>query len=335
MRFGHLPIGPRDVPLVATAAVLIAAFLAGAIRYDHFASWLVARNLLVDNAFLGIAAVGTTFVILGGGIDLSVGAVMAFTSVLVARLIEHGGVHPSLAVLLAILIGVLFGAMQGALIRLFALPAFLVTLAGMFLARGLAFAVHPESLGIRHAFVAETLNDTLAFTLPLGRRGIMIPFTVVIATATFAAAWWLLRQTPFGRSVYAIGDDEHAATLMGLPVARSRIAVYALAGGLSALAGVVFALHQQAGDPTACKGLELEAIAAVVIGGTLLRGGVGSVVGTAMGVMILGLIQTIISFEGTLSSWWTKIVVGALVLLFVGLQRGIDAFASRSRPVTR
>ena len=325
----RLPLGPRDLPLVATAAVLVLAFLVGALRYDSFASWAVVRNLLVDNAFLAIAAVGATGVILSGGIDLSVGAVMALSSVILARLVESAGLHPLAAIALVLLVGLLFGLAQGLLIRLFELPAFLVTLAGMFLARGLAFAVHPQSLGIKHAFVADVLNDRLSFTLPLG-RGVLIPCTVVAAAIVLALAWWTLRQTPFGRSVYAIGDDEHAATLMGLPVGPTKVAVYGLAGLLSALAGVAFALYQQAGDPTACKGLELDAIAAVVIGGTLLSGGAGSVVGTLMGVLILGLIQTIITFEGTLSSWWTRIVVGALVLAFVGLQRTIDALAVRS-----
>jgi simple sugar transport system permease protein len=323
-------VSAGSIPLVATALVLIVAFAAGALRYDHFASWMVLRNLLVDNAFLLIAATGATFVILSGGIDLSVGAVMACTSVLVAALVEHAGMHPLAAIGIAIVAGTLFGAGQGALIRCFALPAFLVTLAGMFLARGLAFAIHPQSIGIRHPFVAETLNDTLSFRLPLGPRGVLIPCTAVAAVLVVGAAWWILRHRPFGRAVYAIGDDERAATLMGLPVGATRIATYAVAGGLAALAGVAFTLYQQAGDPTACKGLELDAIAAVVIGGTLLRGGVGSVIGTAMGVMILGLIQTIITFEGTLSSWWTKIVIGVLVLAFVALQRCVDGMARRA-----
>jgi galactofuranose transport system permease protein len=324
-------IGPGSIPLAATALVLVAVFAAGALRYDHFASWMVVRNLLVDNAFLLIAATGATFVILSGGIDLSVGAVMALTSVLVAKLVEHGGVHPLPAIAIAIAVGTLFGAGQGALIRGFALPAFLVTLAGMFLARGLAFAIHPQSIGITHPFVAQTLNETLSFRLPLGPRGVVIPATATLAILVVGVAWWTLRHRPFGRAVYAIGDDERSATLLGLPVGRTRIATYAVAGALAALAGVAFTLYQQAGDPTACKGLELDAIAAVVIGGTLLRGGVGSVIGTTMGVMILGIIQTIITFEGDLSSWWTKIVIGVLVLGFVALQRAIDAAARASR----
>jgi ribose/xylose/arabinose/galactoside ABC-type transport system permease subunit len=319
------------IPALAAATLLVVAFLLGEMRYERFASWLILRNLLLDNAFLGIAAIGATVVILSGGIDLSVGAVMALTSVLFARLVESAGWHPLLAIPCVIAVAGAIGLLHGALIRSFALPAFLVTLAGMFLARGLAFAVHPQSLGIHHPFVAVVLNDTLSITLPIGRNGVLIPCTVVLAALVFLITWWTLRHTPFGRAVYAIGDDEHAATLMGLRVGRTRVLTYTIAGLLSGVAGIAFALYQQAGDPTACKGLELDAIAAVVIGGTLLRGGVGSVAGTLVGVLILGIIQTLLTFEGTLSSWWTKIAIGVLVLGFVALQRLFDASFNRAR----
>ncbi|MCC6429021.1 MAG: sugar ABC transporter permease YjfF [Phycisphaerales bacterium] len=315
---------PRHIPMLATAVVLVGAFSLGSALYPNFASWGVIRNLLVDNAFLGIAAIGATFVIISGGIDLSVGSVMAFTSILIASLIEQHGVHPIPASGLALILGAAFGLGQGALIQAFRLPPFLITLAGMFLARGLAFAIHPQSLGIRDPFIATTINESLTFSLPLGPRGIQIPLTVDLFIAAAIVAWLVLTGMRFGRAVHAIGDDEHAANLMGLPVARTRIAVYGISGFMSAFAGVVFALYQQSGDPASCKGMELDAIAAVVIGGTLLRGGVGSVIGTVMGVMVFGLIQTMIAFQGDLSSWWTRIVVGVLVLTFLVLQRGVE-----------
>jgi simple sugar transport system permease protein len=318
------------LPLVATAIVLAAAAATGALRYENFASWSVARNLLVDNSFLGIAAIGATFVILSGGIDLSVGSVVAFTSILLSAEVELHGVHPLAAISSALLLGAVFGAAQGALIQSFRLPPFLVTLAGMFFARGMGFVVHPQSIGIRNEFVARTLNDSFSITLPLGARGVVFPvFTWVFLAALLAAAA-ILRHTRFGRAVYAVGDEEPSASLMGLPVARTRIAVYSVAGFFSALAGVAFTLYQQSGDPAACKGLELDAIAAVVMGGTLLRGGVGGVAGSALGVLLFGIIQTLITFEGTLSSWWTRIVVGGLVLLFLMLQRGV-VVATRAR----
>ncbi len=319
------PIGP----LLVTFGVLLAIFAFGCFAFPNFASFAVVRNLLVDNAFLGVAAIGATFVILSGGIDLSVGSVMACTSILIATLIERGHVHPIAAFAAAVAAGGLFGAMQGLLISRFELPAFLVTLAGLFFARGAAFAIHSQSIGIGHVFVSATLNESLAFHLPFAAGG-SIPITVVALLAILLASWTTLRHTRFGRSVYAVGDDAAAAALMGLPVRAIRVRVYVVSGLLSACAGVLFTLYQQSGDPAACKGLELDAIAAVVIGGTLLRGGVGSVVGSFAGVLILGLIQTIIAFQGNLSSWWARIVAGGLVLLFLCLHRGLSKL-SRSR----
>ncbi len=327
-----LPVAPRHIPMLGAAVVLIAAFLFGAFTYDRFASWAVVRNLLVDNAFLGVAAIGATFVILSGGIDLSVASVMALTSILIAKLVETSGTHPALAIALALLLGTAFGAAQGALIQAFELPAFMVTLAGMFLARGIAFWIHPQSIGIHHDFIATTLNDSLSFRIPLGPRGISIPLTVDILLAVFAVSCFVLSSTRFGRSVYAVGDDATSARLMGVPVARTRVLVYTLSGLLSSLAGVVYTLYNQSGNPAEPRGTELDAIAAVVIGGTLLRGGVGSVTGTLLGVLIFGLVQTLIAFQAAItdvSSWWTRIIVGGLVLVFLTAQRGVEWLGSR------
>lgn len=319
-------------PQLATGALLFALFAFGALAYPNFASVAVVRNLLVDNAFLGVAAIGATFVILSGGIDLSVGSVMAFTSILVATLIEQAHVHPMIAFAGAVAAGLAFGAAQGGLIAVFDLPPFLVTLAGLFLARGAAFAVHPQSIGVTDEFVAGTLIDGLSVHLPLGPRGTTLPVTVLVFLAVLLAAWAILGHTRFGRTVHAIGDDPDAAALMGLPVAATRVRIYALSGAISALAGILFVLYQQSGDPGSCKGMELDAIAAVVIGGTLLRGGSGSVIGTFAGVLVLGLIQTIITFQGNLSSWWTRIVAGALVLAFLLLQTAMTGPKRQQRP---
>lgn len=332
-----VPAITRISPLSATFVLLIALFFCGAVSYPNFASIAVVRNLLVDNAFLGVAAVGATFVIISGGIDLSVSSVMALTSILVATLIELRHIHPLLAFSIALGLGGAFGYVQGKLITAFDLPPFMVTLAGMFFARGAAFAVHPQSLGISHPFVAETLNESLSARFPIGPSGTTIPITVIVMGVLVAVAWAALRHLRFGRSVYAIGDDPAAAMLMGLPVERVRVRVYALSGGISALSGIVFTLYQQSGDPASCKGLELDVIAAVVIGGTLLRGGVGSVVGSIAGVMILGIIQTLMSFQGNLSSWWTRIAAAGLVLVFLLLHRVLGKPVPRGvgQPVSR
>jgi simple sugar transport system permease protein len=320
-----LPFSSKYVSLLATAAVLIALYTVGCVSFPNFGSLRVGVNLIGDNAFLGVAAIGATFVILSGGIDLSVGAAVAFTSILIASLIGNG-VDPFLAILAALAIGALFGTAMGCLIRWFELPPFLVTLAGMFLARGMGFVVHPQSLGIEHPFFLKHITEDLSIHLT---ERVSVPFTATCFVFIFLVALLVAHYTPFGRYIYALGGDEQSATLMGLPVGRTKIFTYTVSGFCSALAGVVYTFYTQSGDPASCVGLELDAIAAVVIGGTLLSGGVGFMAGTAMGVLILGLIQTLITFQGNLNTWWTRIVVGMLVLVFILLQNVISTASRR------
>jgi simple sugar transport system permease protein len=315
----------QQIPVAASLAVLLFLYAAGCVAFPRFGSLRVLVNLFGDNAFLGIAAIGTTFVILSGGIDLSVGSVVAFTGILIAQLVAHG-VPPPAALALALLFGAAFGAMMGALIHFFELPSFLVTLGGMFLVRGLSFMVHPESLAITHPFYDNFISQTLA--IPVSRR-LSIPFTAVCFVAVVAAATALARWTRFGRNVYAVGSNEASARLMGLPVGRTKIGVYTLAGLLSALGGCVATFYMQSGNPASFVGLELDAIAAAVIGGTMLRGGVGFIPGTLVGVLILGIIQTLITFQGDLNTWWTRIIIGALLFVFILLQETISRFARR------
>lgn len=319
-----LPISSKYISLLATAVVLVALYAVGCLSFSNFGSLRVGVNLIGDNAFLGVAAIGATFVILSGGIDLSVGAAVAFTSILIASLVGNG-VHPFAAISIALLIGALFGTAMGCLIRWFELPPFLVTLAGMFLARGMGFVVHPQSLGIEHRFFLKYITEDLSIHLT---DRVSLPFTATCFVAILIVALVVAHYTPFGRYIYALGGDEQSATLMGLPVGRTKIFTYTVSGFCSALAGVVYTFYTQSGDPASCVGLELDAIASVVIGGTLLSGGVGFVAGTAMGVLILGLIQTLITFHGDLNTWWTRIVVGILVLIFILLQNVITT-ASR------
>jgi simple sugar transport system permease protein len=328
MRFS---LSSKYIPLLATALVLIGLYAAGCVAYRNFSSLRVAVNLFGDNAFLGVAAVGATFVILSGGIDLSVGAVVAFTSILIAELVTQQKMEPAIAITLALVLGAAFGATMGAIIHFFSMPPFLVTLAGMFLARGMGFAIHPQSLGLRHPFFLQRVTQD--FSLPLTPQ-VSIPFTAICFAAVLLLAIFCAHYTPFGRSIYAVGGDEPSAGLMGLPVGRTKILTYTLAGFCSALAGVVYTFYTQSGDPASCVGLELDAIASVVVGGTLLTGGAGFVAGTAMGVLILGVIQTLITFQGNLNTWWTRIVVGLLVLAFILLQNVISSVSGRVAAAT-
>jgi simple sugar transport system permease protein len=310
-------VDSRHLPLLGTIAVFVLTAGYGSVAYNGFFSAQVFLNLLIDNAFLCIVGVGMTFVILSGGIDLSVGSVIAFTTMLSAALVEqhHWPVTPAIALVLTI--GTGFGALMGWLIQRFRLQPFIVTLAGMFLARGLCYLISIDSISITDA----TYTAIAQIRVPLWGDAASITVGALIALAMVLLGIVLAHGTPFGRNVYAIGGSEQSAVLMGLPVARTTVLVYTFSGFCSALAGVVFTFYMLSGYGLHAVGLELDAIAAVVIGGTLLSGGVGTVVGTLFGVLILGVVQTLISFDGSLSSWWTRIVIGALLFLFCLLQR--------------
>lgn len=303
-------------PLVATALIFLFAYAAAVLQHPAMFSTRVLGNFLTDNALLGIAAVGMTFVILSGGIDLSVGAVIGFSTVLIAVLIMWLDLHPLLAFAIALAVAASFGAIMGMAIHYLKVPSFIVTLAGMFLARGGASVLSPDSIGIDHPFYSAVSKSY--FLLPGGGRLTVVGLIMLVV---FAVAILLAHRTKFGSNIYALGGSETSAALMGVPVARTTIGIYALSGFLAGLAGVVFSLYTSAGYSLNALGVELDAIAAVVIGGTLLTGGYGFVAGTFIGVMLQGLVQTYIVFDGTLSSWWTKIVVGVLLFMFIVLQR--------------
>jgi galactofuranose transport system permease protein len=308
--------GSRQLPLFITAGILLVLFAAASLSYDGFFSSRVIVNLFADNAFLGVAAIGMTLVIFSGGIDLSVGAVIGFTSIFIATLVTGKGVHPVVAWPLAIVAGASLGAAMGTLIHVFRLPAFLITLAGMFFARGAAFWINPESLGITHPWYDALSN----FMLPLGEK-VQIPAAALLLVVIALAGYALGHHMRFGRTLLAIGGSEQSALLMGLPVTAAKIGVYTLNGGCAALAGIVATLYTGSGNPGMGVGLELDAIAVVVMGGTLLSGGRGNVVGSLLGLLIFGTIQSAILFDGRLSSWWMRIVVGALLLVFILVQR--------------
>ena len=315
--FKLFKLNANVLPLFITAGVFVLMYaLGGFFFYDkNFLSGYNASNLVEQNAVLAVAAIGATFVILGGGIDLSVGAVVAMTTVMIARLIETG-YNPLLAWAIALACGTLLGLVMGLLIHYFDLPAFMVTLAGMFFARAMAFTIFRQNLAINSGFY-DALQEV---NLPLPGRA-SLSLIGMVCLVGYAISFVVAQYTSFGRYVYAVGGDEDSARLLGVPIARTRVSTYVIAGFCSALAGVLATIYKSSGDPAAFVGMELDAIAAVVIGGTLITGGVGFVVGTLVGTLIQGLIQTLIDFQGGISSWWTKIVVGLLVLGFIVLQR--------------
>jgi simple sugar transport system permease protein len=309
----------RRLPLAVTSALFCALFAYGAFSYTGFFSMQVFLNLFIDNAFLCVVAIGATFVILSGGIDLSVGAVVALITMLSATLVQQHHWSIWSVIPLMLLLGTLFGAALGSLIQVFRLQPFIVTLGGMFLARGLCYVISIDSISITDP-VYTAIAD---LKLPVGGDN-FISVNVVIALVLLVLAILAAHYSRFGRTVYAIGGNERSALLMGLPVGRTRILVYTLSGFCSALAGVMVTFYMLSGYGLHAQGMELDAIAAVVIGGTLLSGGVGYVAGTLMGVLSLGIIQSLIMFDGTLSSWWTRIAVGVLLCVFCLLQRLLE-----------
>ncbi|WP_431220020.1 ABC transporter permease subunit [Leifsonia xyli] len=304
------------LPVLATAGILIVMFIAGEVLFGNFITPRLISSLLLDNAYLIVLAVGMTFVIITGGIDLSVGAVVAFSGILGAQLL-HTGWPAYVVIPVMVLSGSVIGLVIGVMVQVFDIQPFIASLAAMFLARGLAYVVSLQSLPITDPAVLW-LQST---RIKLGGGWYFTP-TVILALVIVAIAFWVLHYTRFGRTVYAIGGNEQSARLMGLPVRRVRLAVYVISGTCAGVAGWIFASYTGSGYSLSGLGMELDAIAAVVIGGTILTGGSGYVIGSLLGVMVYGLIEISITYIGV-DSWWTKIVIGSLLLIFVVLQRFI------------
>lgn len=304
----------RYLSPLASLALFVMMFTAVVLRYDFASPAQVFLNLLVDNAYLIVLAVGMTFVILTGGIDLSVGSVVALSTVIVATTLQEGWPMP-LAVGTVLVVGPVLGLLMGLVIEYFDVQPFIATLAGMFLARGLCYVISVDTLPIKDPLLRQFgLNYVYLY------EDKFIRWTVVIAIAVVVIAAYTLHQTRFGRTVYAVGGNRQSAQLMGLKASRARVSVYAISGLCAALAGLLLAVQKLSGYSLNGIGMELDAIAAAVIGGVLLSGGVGFVFGSVIGVLVLGTIQTFVTAEN-LDSYWTRIMTGVLLLVFVLVQR--------------
>jgi galactofuranose transport system permease protein len=305
--------------LGALAAVCVFAGL----RYPAFLTAENLFNVARQNSMLGLVALGMTFVIVSGGIDLSVGSVVAVAGIAAAALTRYG----SLAALVgATAVGAAIGAGNGLMIVSGRIQPFIATLATLIAGHGLALATTGEV-----AVHAE--RSARVFTwMGRGMLG-LVPVPVALLAFSYLAGVLVLRHTRFGRHVYALGDSEEAARLMGLDVARVKLAVYACSGSLSGLAGALLAARLGAGQPVAGTGWELDAIAAVVVGGTLLTGGRGGAGATLLGVFLLGVLLNVFNLEGTVSSWWQLVLRGAFLLAVILAQLRLGrAAAARATP---
>jgi ribose/xylose/arabinose/galactoside ABC-type transport system permease subunit len=299
----------------------------GRLRADPLGSWvrrgsapvvlalvLVAGATAFGGRFASTLNFGMTFVIISGGIDLSVGSLLALSGVLTAYASKWGSLP---AVLVPLGTCALFGLVNGLLVGRARIAPFIVTLAGLLFARGLAFAASREGNQV------YLIPADLVLTRAGQARFLGLGAPVWFALLVFAAGVVLLNRSRFGQAVFAIGGSEEAAELMGLPVARVKTLVYVLSSVLTGLAGVLVAAQTQSGLPTIGEGRELEAIAAVVIGGTLLSGGAGSLSGTLAGVLLLKVIQNLINQFGTLTAYYQQVVSGTFLLVVVLLQSSV------------
>ena len=316
----------RFLPLTATATLFVIAYLLGSVSFTAMRDGQAFFNLFITTPFLLISVVGETFVIISGGIDLSVSGVIALTTVASAALLQQGW-DPWLVMPLMLLMGVSIGAIMGFFITYLKVQPFIATLAGMWFARGMSFVISDSEIRIynpTYRLLSGTKILIPGLADPVTKRGDYITILVVVALVVLAAGMYIAQFTRFGRTVYAMGGNnganEQSARLMGLPVDRTKLKVYMLNGFCSALAGIAYSIYVGSGHGTHATGLELTVIAAVVIGGTALTGGEGYVLGALFGVLITALIQSIIQFNGQLSSWWTSIVIGGLMLVFIGVQ---------------
>ncbi len=305
-------------PVLLSFAVFLLVYFVGSRMYPAMQKPQVFFNLFINDASLLLVSIGMTMVILTGegGIDLSVGGMIALVSTASAALLR-AGVNPYIVIPLMIVLGIAFGALMGWIIQYLKVQPFIATLMGLFFTRGMAYIISLSSVTI-----TDEVYKKVALTpihIPYFSNAYIYPPTLV-GPIILLVTIYLSFFTRFGRTIFAMGSNEQSALLMGLPVARTKILVYAFSGFCSALGGIVFSMSLLAGYGQFASGMELDSIAAVVIGGTALTGGVGNVIGTLFGVLIHGTIVSILQFNGTLSSWWTRIGVGLLTLVAIGIQ---------------
>ena len=332
-------MNPKYIMVYATVIIFLIIYAYGAIRYGSigFTTLRTFVNFFSDNAYYGISAVGMTMVLITGGIDLSVASVASLTGMIIAYGYERMGISPVITMLVSILIGIGLGTLMGAAIHYLNVPPFITTLTGNFLARGICSLISRESISINHPLIDALAGFKITLYHLVDGEWVKIKpitninLTVLIFIVMIVLGTILLQHTRFGRNVYAIGGSESSAKLMGLPVGKTKVAVYAINGFCSALAGIAYVLVVKSGWNLSLQGGELEVISSAVIGGTLLTGGVGYMVGTMFGVLLKSVIPAIINFNGTLSSWWGKIATGALLLLFIVIQRAVISYTGRRK----
>ncbi len=322
-------INSNNILLLITIVLFFVMYAAGCVIYADkgFTRLQTFLNVLINNSGLIVIACGMTCVMLTGGIDISVGSLVALDCMILAVGIEHFGISSPVLMLAVLLIGVLFGFVQGFCIAYLQIQPFIVTMAGMFFARGLTAVLSTEQVSITSDAIMVGLANA-KIQIPFGayenKKGILqIPYVrvaVVVALIIVVLVFLMLKYTKFGRSLYAVGGNQTSATLMGLDVKKTKLGAHVLCSFLTSIGGICYCLNTMSGSPRQALGLEMDAISSSIIGGTLLTGGVGNVFGTFFGTLINGTISILVKTNGKLVSSWANIVTAILLCFFILLQ---------------
>ena len=330
-------LSDTNLLLIITIVVFFVMYIgAVVIQGGGFLKPQMFFNILNANAALIIASVGMSIVMISGGIDISVGGVAALVSMSCAVYLDKQNGSVGGAVLIALAIGLAYGVVQGFLVAYLGIQPFIVSLAGMFFARGMTTIVNTAPFNVQNeAFVA--LKET-RINVPgmgsLNKKGVYVPayveIGVIIAILVVIAFFLILRWTKLGRSFYAVGGNAQSALMLGINVKRTRFLAHLICGLLAGIGGFVYFLHVGSGSASHATGMEMNAIASSIIGGTMLTGGVGNVIGTLFGVLSLATIQNIVSSAGLDQAWWTGITIAAMLCLFLVIQSVVMAAKKRA-----
>ena len=321
------PMSDTNLLLTITIVVFFAMYLAAMLFIGRgFLRVQTFFNILNENAALIILSCGMSIVMIAGGIDISVGKLTALICMSAAVNLDYHGGSVMTAVLLSLAIGLAFGIVQGALVAFLDIQPFIVTLAGMFFAKGMTTIVNSTQFNVQNeAFVAlKNTRIYIPFLGSVNRRGVFVPayveIGVVIAIVTVIVLFIMLRWTKLGRSLYAVGGNPQSANMLGINVKKTRFLSHLLCGLLAGIGGFVYFLHVGSGAPSHATGAEMNAIASSIIGGTMLTGGVGNIIGTFFGVLSLSTIKNIVSLLGLDDAWWTNITVALMICIFLVVQ---------------
>ncbi|MBQ4276263.1 MAG: sugar ABC transporter permease YjfF [Lachnospiraceae bacterium] len=336
-KFRREPLTDTQLLMTITIGIFFAMYLiAMAVLKGGFLRPQQIFDMLNDNAPLIITSCGLTIVMIAGGIDISVGAVTSLVVMSCVLYLNRGG-NIFVSVLLALGIGLAFGLVQGYLISYLEIQPFIVTLAGMFFARGLTtiLSVNPQKAEHEGFAKLRDVKIEISWLGYVAKNGNRIParieLGVVIALACVLIIFLLLKFHKLGRGFYAIGGNQQSALMLGINVKRTRFITYIMSGLLSGIAGYVFMMHTGAGNATNAAGMEMNAIASSIIGGTLLTGGVGNVVGTLFGTLTLTTINKIVVSSGLKDPWWQKITTGGMLCFFILLQSVVLSRRSKKK----